>query len=58
MDAQQLAEQIRQLSTEGKVSCQAMLALAEREHVSPAEVGRLCNEMDIRIRACQLGCFK
>jgi len=33
------------------------LAVARDLDVPPAEIGRLCNELDIKIVGCQLGCF-
>lgn len=53
-----LREQICQLATDGKVACKALLELASRAGCQPGRIGRLCDEMNIRICACQLGCFK
>jgi len=61
----------RRTSREGKVCCWALLELARKAKVNPIRLGRLCDEMGIRIeapipmyrdwrprRACQLGCFR
>ncbi|MFB3890568.1 MAG: hypothetical protein ACE15C_00950 [Phycisphaerae bacterium] len=58
MTDEQLRRAIRGLSVNGKVPCKALLDLAARASVSPGRIGRLCDEMGIRIRGCQLGCFK
>jgi hypothetical protein len=44
---------------EGKQSldCAVALSIAKKLSVTPAEVGRQCNEMKIKIKNCQLGCF-
>jgi hypothetical protein len=49
---------VREAAAEGRASCRSLLALAERLGAEPADVGRACNEMDIRIYECQLGCFR
>ena len=54
---QELRDAIEAAAKENRVSCKQMLDLAARTGAAPAEVGRLCNEMDIKVRACQLGCF-
>jgi hypothetical protein len=57
MSDDELRAAIRAGSVDGKVSCSAMLALAAGRGVPPARIGALCDEMKIRISACQLGCF-
>ena len=44
---------------EGKqsITCANALEIAEKLSVAPIEVGKMCNEMEIRIKNCQLGCF-
>jgi len=53
-----LREDITRRVVDGRVACKALLELAERRGVPPVTVGRLCDEMAIKITACQLGCFK
>ncbi len=40
-----------------KLSCADAFKIAAELNVSPAEVGRICNERDIKVTRCQLGCF-
>ena len=40
-----------------RLSCASALHLAREYGVKPSEVGAVCNEHNIRISACQLGCF-
>jgi len=47
----------RALTGRVEFDCKAALALAARSGRSPGEIGKLCNDNDIRICACQLGCF-
>lgn len=39
------------------LACAKALALADELRVAPREIGRICDENDIRIVHCQLGCF-
>lgn len=41
-----------------ELSCAEAFRIAERFGVPKREVGRICNAYKIRIRECQLGCFK
>ncbi len=58
VDDDKIRAAVEELAHDGGAACRWLLALARRLEVSPAEVGRVCNEMKIKIRACQLGCFK
>ncbi len=57
MDDQELRDAIQELTAESKAPCKALLDLAARSGRTPGEIGRLGNEMDIKVRACQFGCF-
>ena len=57
MDREKLAEKVKALSKEGKISCAQALKLAKEEGVSSRELGNLLNEIKIKVAACQLGCF-
>lgn len=52
-----LTGEVAKASREGRITCSAALALAGRLGVSPALVGAAANELGIKIKACQLGCF-
>jgi len=41
-----------------KLSCVQAFELAERFGLSKFQIGRICNENNIKISNCQLGCFK
>lgn len=48
---------INKKSKKGQISCKAALSIAEELEVAPKQVGNIINELKIKIRACQLGCF-
>jgi len=57
-DENTLREAIDGLAVGRRVTCRDLLNLAARLGVESAELGRLCNEMQIKITDCRLGCFK
>jgi len=52
-----LRQTIQKEAVDGRVSCRFLLNLADRTGTSPKRIGQLCNEMNLRIIHCQLGCF-
>jgi hypothetical protein len=40
------------------ISCARAFELHRQHDIPLAEIGRVCDENDIRICACQLGCFR
>jgi hypothetical protein len=41
-----------------KLTCAEAFRLAQRFDTRLHEIGRICNEQNIRISQCQLGCFQ
>ena len=41
-----------------KLPCAAAFTIAEQNGVNIADIGSVCNELNIRICKCQLGCFE
>ena len=39
------------------ITCVEALGIANTMNIAPKEVGKLCNEIGIKIQNCQLGCF-
>ena len=57
-EEERIRQAIRDLAAGGKVTCRDLLELAQRTDASPGRVGKLCDEMGLRVAACQLGCFR
>jgi hypothetical protein len=53
----QIVEKLKELSDDSKITCTDARKLAEDLQVEPIEVGKLCDEMKIKIIGCELGCF-
>lgn len=58
MNENELKALIMKKQANGKISCKVAFDIAEESGASKGEIGELLNEMRIKIRACQLGCFK
>jgi len=41
-----------------RLSCSKAFEIAKRLGVPVSKIGQICNEQNISISACQLGCFK
>lgn len=50
-------EAVQKAAPEGRISCAAARELAARLGVRPRVVGAACDELDIKIKGCELGCF-
>ena len=48
---------VKESAPEGKITCSRARELAEQLKVPPAIIGKACNALEIRIKACELGCF-
>ncbi len=52
-----ITEAIRAASVNNRLTCQKAHSLARELKVPLKEIGSICNELKIKIAACQLGCF-
>ncbi|HLE40008.1 MAG TPA: hypothetical protein VI956_00735 [Nitrospirota bacterium] len=57
MVREQLIEAIKKASAGNRLTCEKAHALSAELKVPLQEIGVLCNELKIKISACQLGCF-
>jgi hypothetical protein len=47
----------REMDGRRTLTCAEALSLAAELGVEPNRIGRICNQENIRLGACQLGCF-
>jgi len=52
-----LKEAVRKASSDGRLTCDKAHELGKELDVSLREIGAVCNELNIKVKACQLGCF-
>ncbi|MGE5173853.1 MAG: hypothetical protein ACM3MD_08490 [Betaproteobacteria bacterium] len=57
MNREKIIEAIQAASNGTRLSCEKAHELSRTLGVSLQEIGALCNELHIKISACQLGCF-
>ena len=49
---------IKERSNEDGINCATIFSISNQHTIPLKKIGELCNEMKIKIRNCQLGCFK
>ncbi|MDH4161960.1 MAG: hypothetical protein OEW15_04635 [Nitrospirota bacterium] len=54
---ERIIDAVRKAVVNDRLSCEAAHGLAEELGVGLGEIGAVCNELKIKISACQLGCF-
>jgi len=54
---EKIKERIKEVSKEGKISCTAAHKVASELNVPVRKIGKLINELNLKIVACELGCF-
>lgn len=52
-----IIEAVQAAAREGRLTCTQARKLADELGVSPARVGAVCDQLKIKIKACELGCF-
>ena len=52
-----MAERAHESGGKKTLNCAEVFRLAEELRADVIQIGRICNEQDIRICNCQLGCF-
>ncbi|MEW6107927.1 MAG: hypothetical protein AB1632_01985 [Nitrospirota bacterium] len=57
INKKRLKEEMYDKAVDGKISCAAAMKIAKDLGISYAEVGAEANELGIKIKNCQLGCF-
>ncbi|HEY3346650.1 MAG TPA: hypothetical protein VGK71_03395 [Nitrospirota bacterium] len=50
-------QKIRDAVQDGKLPCPVAFKLAKELEISIKEIGQFCNDENLRIKNCQLGCF-
>jgi hypothetical protein len=53
----ELEKKIRESLIDGRLPCPAAFQIAKEMKVTPREIGEACNQLNIKVRSCQLGCF-
>lgn len=54
---ERIIEAVKKAAVNDRLSCEAAHRIAEQLQVALREIGAVCNDLKIKISACQLGCF-
>ncbi|MHB1043479.1 MAG: hypothetical protein ACYC0Q_11665 [Eubacteriales bacterium] len=54
---EEVLKAVREASREGRITCTAARKLAEELKVPYIVIGRAADELKIKIKSCELGCF-
>ena len=58
MDRTKIEGIIKEKAKDGRLPCALCFKIAEDFGVSKKEMGKILNEMKVKISQCQLGCFE
>ena len=58
MNDEEIKNLIAQNGRDGNLNCATAFVISKEHNVPLKKIGELCNEMKIKIRNCQLGCFQ
>ncbi|AEF93367.1 hypothetical protein Desca_0474 [Desulfotomaculum nigrificans CO-1-SRB] len=54
---EKLVQSVKEAARDGRLSCTMARKIAADYNVPPRTVGDICNQLKIKIKACELGCF-
>ncbi len=57
MANEKVLAKLKEVAEEGKISCTQARQVAADSGLELKEIGKLCDDNDLKIYACELGCF-
>ncbi len=57
MSREELKDKIKAAAPDGRIACATAMRLAEELVISRKDMGKILNELKIKIKNCQMGCF-
>jgi len=58
MDEEKIRSAFEKEGIGTEIKCPDAFAISEKYGIKKADISRYCNKNKVKIRACQLGCFK
>ncbi|MCX6694114.1 MAG: hypothetical protein NT074_06170 [Methanomicrobiales archaeon] len=58
MDEEKIRMLFAELGIVDTITCPQAFAVADKNDLSKVDIARYCNTHGVKIRGCQLGCFK
>ena len=53
-----IADLLKKEGIDAVIKCEQALSIAKKNDIPVEDIGKFCNTRGIKIRQCQLGCFK
>ncbi len=57
MDERELKDMIMEKQSSGRISCKVACEIADQTGTPRRDIGRILDDLHIKIHSCQLGCF-
>ncbi len=57
IDHGKIVAKLKELFPDGMITCKEARHLAQELGVDPREVGEACDDAEVKISSCELGCF-
>jgi len=58
MDADKIEQAFRSAGIDKSITCPEAFSIAAKFHIPKKDISEYCNTHNVKIRGCQLGCFK
>jgi hypothetical protein len=58
MDEEAIRKAFREAGIGDSIACEQAYTISEQFGIPKADIGKYCNKHRIKIRHCQLGCFR
>jgi hypothetical protein len=58
MDEARIQNAFEETGIGQEIRCPQAFAISKKYHIPKSEIGEYCNSHGIKIRGCQLGCFR
>ncbi len=57
MNKEEVIKKILEVAVNGKISCTEAREIMEDHNVPYGQIGDICDEVEVKIYGCELGCF-
>jgi len=58
MNEQKIRSAFKEEGIDKEIKCPEAFVISEKYGISKTDIAQFCNTYGVKIRACQLGCFK
>ncbi|HZD42509.1 MAG TPA: hypothetical protein VE134_00485 [Methanomicrobiales archaeon] len=58
MDEDKIKRAFKESGIESQITCEQAWEISKKYNIPKADIGEYCNRNKVKIRGCQLGCFR